>query len=99
MTIPGRDSGRDSAEVKPARRGRDRLRPGGPPPASAPAIDVDDADVQRGLAAAVLAAMGRAQLRLDAIARQQTDSHEEIRARLAALEASIARLSGPDRQV
>ncbi|MDT7537972.1 MAG: hypothetical protein QOI82_1557 [Actinomycetota bacterium] len=98
MTIPGRDGAHERAEMKPARRGRDRLRPGAAA-ATEPGVEADDADLQRGLAAAVLAAMGRTQLRLDAIARQQTEAHDEIRARLAALEAGIARLADPERRL
>ncbi|MCU1589908.1 MAG: hypothetical protein JWP11_1164 [Frankiales bacterium] len=86
MSTPGRDEPRGGLPLTPARRGRDRGRP----EAAAETAAIDDADLQRGLASAVLAAMGRVQLKLDALSRQQTDAFLEMRTRLAALEARVA---------
>lgn len=87
MTIPGREEPR--AGLTPARRGRDRGRQ---VTADETAPPTDDADLQRGLAAAVLSAMGRTQLKLDAMSRQQADQMAALQARLAALDSRMAAL-------
>jgi hypothetical protein len=69
--------------LAPARtpRTRDR-RPAAP--------EYDDADVQRGLAAAVLGSLGRIQLRLDALAREQSEAFAELLTSVSDLERRLA---------
>jgi hypothetical protein len=90
VTTPDRDKTGGERPLTPARtpRGRER-RPGS---AGAPDPGYDDAEVQRGLAAAVLGSLGRIQLRLDAIAREQTDTFAELREALAAIDRRLAAL-------
>ena len=100
MNMPGRTqpTGGD-VPITPARRHRvaDDASLG---------AEEEDADVQRGLAAAVLAATARLHLRLDAIGREQAQalaelqvSLEEVRAQLARLEAAGAASTGDPRAV
>jgi hypothetical protein len=72
--------GGDGAPLAPTRRTRSA-------PAQ-PAPDFDDADVARGQAAAVLGALGRMQLKLDVLAREQSEA-------LARIEAMLLKLDRP----
>ena len=65
-----------------------RLEPEEAPPPAAPAFDADD--LARGQAAAVLGVLGRLQLRIDLLAREQAEALARIEARLASLEARSA---------
>lgn len=87
--------GGDLAPARPPRK-----RPGQEPePVTS---DYDDADLARGQAAAVLGALGRMQLRLDVLAREQTDMFAkvlsalgEITERLDSLEFEPAEAADP----
>jgi hypothetical protein len=71
--------------LAPLRRGKS-TRPAGAAP------DVDDLDVARGQAAAVLGALGRLQLRVDVLAREQREAFDAIQHALADLDLRIAAL-------
>jgi hypothetical protein len=79
-------SGADEQSLTPARRERARTAR-----ETAPA-DFDDEEVQRGLAGAVLGALGRMQLRLEAIGREQSEAADAILAALQDLERRIGAL-------
>ena len=77
---------RPDESLAPSRRGR-RSQPGANP------SDYDDDEVARGTAAAVLGALGRMQLKLDVLARQQQDALVRIEQRLAALDERLTELT------
>jgi hypothetical protein len=83
VSSPEPDATADAHALTPARatRVRDR-RPAG-------SAEYDDADLQRGLAAAVLGSLGRLQLRLDAMAREQTESLTELRSAIADIDRRL----------
>ncbi|HWL35788.1 MAG TPA: hypothetical protein VNQ77_06320 [Frankiaceae bacterium] len=58
-----------------------------PPPAPEPAVD--DAELERGRTLAVIAAIGRLQMSLDVLARQQKKHQEAVEARLARIERAL----------
>ena len=66
----------DSMSRVPARRRR----------GASEGVDYDSADLARGQAAAVLGVLGRMQLRLDVLAREQSAAFARIEARLTELE-------------
>jgi hypothetical protein len=84
VTGPRQDDG-NGFPFTPARR--DRPRPGRRPPPAEP-VEVDDelADLERGRTAALLGALGRMQLRLDLLAREQREGFAAVQARLDELE-------------
>lgn len=88
MTGPQR--GPDETPLAPARRGRTRADPS-PPSAS----DYTDEEVARGQSAAVLGALGRMQLRLDVLAREQAESLARVEALLERVDGRLAQ-SPPD---
>ena len=55
-----------------------------------PAPEYDDHDLARGQAAAVLGVLGRLQLRIDVLAREQEAAFDRIEARLSAIEAGLS---------
>jgi hypothetical protein len=57
---------------------------------AAPVAEFDDADVVRGQAAAVLGALGRMQLKLDVLAREQSEALARLEARLESIERAVA---------
>lgn len=59
------------------------------PPPPAPEPPVDDAELERGRTLAVIAAIGRLQMSLDVLARQQKKHQEAVEARLARIERAI----------
>jgi hypothetical protein len=84
---------RPNEPLAPVRRARQQ------PAATTPASDYDDAEVARGQAAAVLGAMGRMQLKLEVMSREQQDAVarltellESVDRRLAALEQGYRRV-------
>lgn len=81
MTGPTRPSGDALAPVR---------RRGGPQPAT-PA-GYTDVEIARGQADAVLGALGRMQLRLDVLSREQSESLAKIMAALERVEARLAAL-------
>jgi hypothetical protein len=85
VTGPQHDS---ETSFTPARRGR--LRPGR---SAEPEPEYDDADVERGRNAALLGALGRMQLRLDVLAREQAEGLRRIEDRLTALEQHLGALA------
>lgn len=85
MSIPGRDEN----PLAPARRSRARAH-------DSTSTGITDADVDRGLAAAVLGALGRLQLRLDVIDRQHAEAFAALRDAVTALDA---RLDGIERSL
>ena len=66
---------------------RDDPAPAPPPPAAVP--EVDDADLERGRTLAVIAAIGRLQMSLDVLARQQKKHQEAVEERLARIERAL----------
>lgn len=79
---------RDDA-ASPGRPARGRL--GRPAPASSPEPPpVEASEILQGQAAAVLGALARMQLRLDVLAREQSDMFAQVLARLDQLAASSA---------
>jgi hypothetical protein len=74
----------DFSEASPPRVPARRRRGGGDSPA------YDDADLARGQAAAVLGVLGRMQLRLDVLAKEQAAAFARLDERLTALEASLS---------
>lgn len=85
MTGPQR-GGRDQQPLAPARR----VRPRSPESPEFAPSDYDDAEVARGQSAAVLGALGRMQLRLDVLAREQSTALGHIQDALERLEARVA---------
>jgi hypothetical protein len=81
VTSPATDPAAGEHSLAPARTPRTRR---------ADIHEYDDADVQRGLAAAVMGSLGRIQLRLDAIAREQHEAFTELRATASELERRLA---------
>ena len=80
-------------------RSADRRGPAQP----SPSLDYDDVEIARGQSAAVLGALGRMQLRLDVLAREQSTALGDIRnvlqrldLRLAQIEAQTATVVTPD---
>jgi hypothetical protein len=71
--------------LAPVRRGRGRASEAAPDPVP----EWDDADLARGQAAAVLGALGRMQLRLDVLAREQADGFARLTALLEDLQARL----------
>ena len=60
-----------------------------------PAAPVDEtSDLERGRTVALLAVLGRVQLRLDQLAKNQSDFHAETLAGLARIEARLTALEG-----
>jgi 3-oxoacyl-ACP reductase-like protein len=59
------------------------------PPAAVAAPDIDDADLERGRTLAVIAAIGRLQMSVDVLARQQKKHQEAVEARLARIERAL----------
>lgn len=86
MTRPSRDKVTGEHALTPAATPRSR-RAAAAPDTSA---DYDEAELQRGLAAAVLGSLGRLQLRLDALAREQSDAFVGLKAQLADLDRRLA---------
>jgi len=76
---------RDEVTGSPNRPARGRL--GRPASAAADAAAVEAAEVLQGQAAAVLGALARMQLRLDVLAREQSDLFAQVLARLDQLGA------------
>lgn len=66
--------------------------PVAPPPAPAEpaAPTLDDAELERGRTLAVVAAIGRLQMSLDVLARQQKKHQENVEARLARIERALS---------
>jgi hypothetical protein len=58
-----------------------------PAPVEAP---VDEAELERGRTLAVIAAIGRLQMSLDVLARQQKKHQESVEARLARIERALS---------
>lgn len=83
----------DEPGLAPARRGRGD-RGAAASPAQPSGADYDDAEVVRGQAVAVLGALGRLQLKLDVLAREQRDSLERLTAQVAALDARLSAALG-----
>ena len=79
---------RPEESLAPNRRSR---RPA-PATAGTPS-DYEDAEVARGAAAAVLGALGRMQLRLDVLAREQSEALARVEARLEALQQQLEDLT------
>lgn len=82
--------------LRPASR-RPERRADAPPAEPAPAVapepaepPVDDADLERGRTLALVAAIGRLQMSLDVLARQQKKHHEVVEARLARIERALS---------
>lgn len=76
--------------LRPAlKRPERREEPPAPAPA-APEPEVDDADLERGRTLAVIAAIGRLQMSLDVLARQQKKHHEAVEERLARIERALS---------
>lgn len=96
MTAPGQ-GGADEVPFTPARRARIRTPHKGSPAQSAPdsAGEDDLTDVERGRTLALLAALGRIQLRLDVLAREQRDGLASVEARLEQLEDRITAWERP----
>ena len=86
MTRPANDSA-----LAPARRGRTRFSQDDTPVTS----QFEDAEVARGQAAAVLGALARMQLRLDVVAREQTDKFAAVMALLAEINNKLDYAEGP----
>ncbi|HVF04186.1 MAG TPA: hypothetical protein VNA20_05045 [Frankiaceae bacterium] len=63
--------------------------PAPPAPPAAEAAESDD-DLERGRTLALVAALGRLQMSLDVVVRQQKRHHEEVDARLARIERVLA---------
>ena len=81
--------------LRPAYKRAERREEAAPPPAAAappPAAAepaVDDADLERGRTLAVIAAIGRLQMSLDVLARQQKKHQEAVEERLARIERAL----------
>jgi hypothetical protein len=63
------------------------------PAAAGPPTDYDEAEVARGTAAAVLGALGRMQLKLEVLAREQSEALARVEARLEALQQQLDELT------
>lgn len=61
--------------------------------AAASGADYDEADIARGGAAALLGALGRMQLKLDVLARENADALARIEAKVDALTATLDSLT------
>lgn len=61
--------------------------------AAATPSDYEADEIARGTAAAVLGALGRMQLKLDVLAREQTDALARIESQLSALDARLTELT------
>ena len=93
------DDRMDDPTLRPAYRRRSDA-PGAPPePPAQPAevakpeperSDDEDADLERGRTLAVVAAMGRLQMSIDVLARQQKKHAETVEARLARIERALS---------
>jgi hypothetical protein len=64
-------------------------RPAAEPAPVAPETSDDDADLERGRTLALVAALGRLQMSLDVLARQQKAHHDAVEARLARIERAL----------
>lgn len=84
MTSPEPEPTGAEHSLTPARSPRSRDRR--PAPGDA---EYDDAELQRGLAAAVLGSLGRLQLRLDAMAREQSEALGELRTAISELDRRL----------
>ena len=81
----GRDRRSDAAPPEPS------PEPSAPePPPAAAEAPVDDAELERGRTLAVIAAIGRLQMSLDVLARQQKKHQEAVEDRLARIERALA---------
>jgi hypothetical protein len=76
--------------LRPAWKRPDRRAEPAAPEASAPEPHLDDDDLERGRTLAVIAAIGRLQMSLDVLARQQKKHQESVEARLARIERALA---------
>jgi len=83
-----------SPRPTPAREPMAPVRRRGAAPTPAPEA-YDDAEVARGQADAVLGALGRMQLRLDVLAREQAEALDKILTTLDRLSARLAALESP----
>ena len=77
---------RDETTGSPNRPARGRL--GRPAPAAAEPTALEPSEVLQGQSAAVLGALARMQLRLDVLAREQSDLFAQVLARLDELAAT-----------
>lgn len=64
--------------------------PADPPPAPAAAVQVDAEELDRGRTLAVIAAIGRLQMSLDVLTRQQKKHQDAVEERLARIERALA---------
>ena len=78
---------RPEESLAPSRRHR---RTG---PAPAVPSDYEDAEVARGSATALLGALGRMQLKLDLLAREQSDAIARLEAKIDGLQRTIDELT------
>lgn len=74
--------------LRPALK-RPERREDPPAPAQAPEPTVDDADLERGRTLAIIAAIGRLQMSLDVLARQQKKHQDAVEDRLARIERTL----------
>lgn len=72
------------------RRGEAEPSPAPPEPAAAAEPPVDDTELERGRTLAVIAAIGRLQMSIDVLARQQKKHQESVEARLARIERALS---------
>jgi hypothetical protein len=78
---------RPDESLAPSRRSRRTAAP-------APVVsDYDDAEVARGQSAALLGALGRMQLKLDVLAREQSEAIARLEAKVDALQQTIDELT------
>jgi hypothetical protein len=81
---------RPDETLAPSRRSR---RSTGAPAAGGGSAGYDDAEIARGSATALLGALGRMQLKLDLLAREQTDAIARLEGKLDALQRTIDELT------
>jgi len=80
--------------LRPAWRRQERAAEPAPAPAETAAQPAavaaeDDGDLERGRTLALVAALGRLQMSLDVLARQQKKHHDDVEARLARIERAL----------
>lgn len=90
MTGPQQDDPRP-VPVTPARR--ERTRPGRRH--EQPEVDEELADLERGRTAALLSTLGRMQLRLDLLAREQREALASLQSSVEAIERRLAAAETP----
>lgn len=76
---------RPDESLAPSRRGRR--------PAVTPTSDYDETEVARGSATALLGALGRMQLKLDVLSREQSEALARLEAKVERLQRTIDELT------